>query len=145
MKRLPLWLAVSVILNLFLVGALAGGAWLVRSRSPMIFAGSLRIAGAELPDNERRAFRAAMRAERHAHRAELHTAQAARLQAAALLRAPTVNEAAVIAALAQARIADVAVRGAVEDRAVRFSATLPSADRAKLADAMAERAKKGRP
>lgn len=144
MRRLPLFLAASVLLNLFLVGAIAGGVIRLRHHRPMIMAGSLRIAGAELPDGERRAFRAAMQAARRSMRPALEESRASREQAAALLRQPTVDQPAVRAALARARVADAQVREAVELRAVAFAATLPPADRARLADAMARRAEKGR-
>ena len=118
MTRLRVVLAASVLLNLFLAGALAGGALLVRSRSPVIAAGSLRIAGAELPREARRA----------------------RQDAAALLRRPVVDLNALKAALARARAADAIVRAGVDASAVRFAATLPPADRARIADAMRRRA-----
>lgn len=133
-------LGVSVLLNLFLIGALAGGAVWLKARHPMIVAGSLRIAGAELPRSERRAFRAALRDTRHSMRPTRLAGRAARDEAAALLRQPSLDQQKLNAALARARAADFAVRAAVEQRAVAFAATLPQADREKLADAMERRA-----
>jgi uncharacterized membrane protein len=145
MNRLRIVLVVSVILNLFLAGALVAGIISVRSGGRMINAGSLRIAGAELPRAERRPFRMALREARRSMRPALIEARAARIEAAALLRRPTIDQPAVVAALDRARSAEVAVRAAVERRAVAYAATLPPADRAKLADAMQRRAAKVRP
>jgi uncharacterized membrane protein len=55
-----------------------------------------------------------------------------------------IDQAAVVAALDRARNADMAVRATVERRAVAYAASLPPADRAKLADAMQRRAQKAR-
>lgn len=145
MGRLRMSLIVSIVLNLFLVGALVAGIISLRSGTRMINAGALRIAGAELPMAERRPFRIALRQARRAMRPALLDARAARLEAARLLRRPTIDQAAVIAALDRARADDMAVRAAVERRAVAYAATLPAADRAKLADAMQRRADKTRP
>jgi uncharacterized membrane protein len=140
MSKLRIALAVSILLNLFLAGALVAGVVLLRSGGRMINAGSLRIAGAELPVGERRPFRAALRQTRRDMRPAILTSRAAKAEAAALLRQPTIDQAAVLAALDRARVADIAVRAAVERRAVAFAATLPPADRGKLADAMQRRA-----
>lgn len=145
MRGLHLALALSVVLNLFLAGALLAGAWSLRGGGHMIAAGSLRIAGAELPAAERRPFRTALRETRRSMHATIVAARTARAEAATSLRAPVLDQAATIAALDRARLADMAVRGAVERRAVAYAATLPAPDRAKLADAMRRRAEKSRP
>lgn len=140
MSKMRIALAVSVLLNLFLAGALVAGTVLLRSGGRMINAGSLRIAGAELPVGERRPFRVALREARRAVHPTILTSRAAKAEAAVLLRQPAIDQTAVIAALDRARAADMAVRAAVERRAVAFAATLPPSDRAKLADAMQRRA-----
>lgn len=145
MSKVRIILVASIILNLFLAGALVAGIISVRSGARMINAGSMRIAGAELPLAERRPFRQALRHARRAMRPTLMEARAAKIEAAMLLRQPTIDQAAVIAALDRARVADMAVRAAVERRAVGYAATLPPADRSKLADAMQRRASKARP
>jgi len=134
--RLRMGLIASVILNLFLAGALIAGYASLRSGKRMIAAGSLRVAGVELPVDERRAFRRALRETRRAMRPTILASRAAKAEAADLLRRPAVDQAAVLAALARARIADADVRAALERRAVSFAAGLPPADRARLADAM---------
>ena len=142
MSKLRIALIVSVLLNLFLAGALIAGALSIRSGGRMINAGSLRIAGAELPQAERQPFRAALREARRAMRPTVIEARGAKARAADLLRQPVVDQPAVMAALDQARTADMAVRAAVERRAVAYAATLPAADRAKLAEAMTRRAER---
>ena len=87
----------------------------------------------------------ALREARGAMRPTIIEARAAKGEAAVLLRKPEVDQSAVNAALDRARIADMAVRAAVERRAVAFAATLPPADRAKLADAVQRRADKTSP
>lgn len=144
MGKLRISLIVSVILNLFLAGALVAGFVSLRTGGRMINAGSLRIAGAELPVAERRPFRMALRQARRDMRPTVLGARAARAEAASLLRRPTIDQAAIIAALDRARDADTQVRAVVERRAVAYAATLPSEDRAKLADAMQRRADKER-
>ncbi|MEG8038838.1 periplasmic heavy metal sensor [Sphingomonas sp. LR60] len=147
MGKLRLALAASIVLNLFLAGALIAGLVSLRGGSRMINAGVIRIAGAELPVSVRQPFRAALRQTRRAMRPTIVAARVAKVDAARLLRAPTVDGPAVDAALDRARAADMAVRTAVERRAVAFAVTLSAADRARLADAMESRAdgKRARP
>lgn len=140
MGKLRIVLAVSIVLNLFLAGALIAGLVSLRADNRMINAGALRIAGAELPAAVRKPFRQALRQARRAMRPTIAEARSAKIEAAALLRRPTVDQAAVDAALERARAADMTVRAAVERRAVAFAATLSPADRATLADAMQRRA-----
>lgn len=140
MGKLRIAILVSVALNLFLAGALVAGFVSLRTGSRMINAGSLRIAGAELPKSERRPFRMALREARRSMHRTITQARAAKAEAASLLRQPALDQTAIVAALDRARAADMAVRAVVERRAVAFAATLTPADRAKLADAMQRRA-----
>jgi len=142
MSRLRAGLVASVILNLFLAGAMVAGYASLRSGKRMIYAGSLRIAGAELPPNERRAFRRALRETRQSLWPTILASRNAKAEAAELLRRPALDREATLAALGRARSADTAVRAAVERRAVLFAAGLPPADRARLADAMRRRAER---
>lgn len=141
MTKWRIALFVSLLLNLFLAAALAAGFVTLRKGGGMINAGSLRIAGAELPETQRHLFRRALRETRREMRPELMASRQAKTQAAELLRQPVPNQAAINAALDRARGADMAVRAAVERRAVDFAAGLGPADRAKLADAMEKRGK----
>lgn len=143
MARLRLGLIASIILNLFLAGALVAGYASLRTGRGMLNAGSLRIAGTELPAAERRPFRQALRQARKAMRPTILASRTAKAEAAGLLRQAQVDQAAVLAALDRARAADMAVRAAVERGAVAYASTLPPADRAKLAEAMERRARQG--
>lgn len=145
MSKLRLGLVASIVLNLFLAGALVAGYASLRTGKRMLNAGSLRVAGAELPASERRPFRQALRQARQTQRSSIVASRAAKSRAAALLRETTVDQAAVLAELDRARAADMMVRAAVERRAVLFATRLPVADRAKLADAMERRARRHAP
>ena len=137
--KLRIGLLASIILNLFLAGALAAGYASLRTDTRMLNAGSLRIAGAELSAADRGPFRRALRQARRAMGPTIAVSRKAKAEAAALLRQDPVDQAAVLAALDRARTADIAVRAAVERRAVAFAAGLPVADRARLADAVERR------
>lgn len=145
MSKLRLGLIASIILNLFLAGALVAGYASLHAGKRMLNAGSLRIAGAELPASERRPFRQALRQARQTQRSSIGASRTAKARAAALLREASVDQSAVLAELDRARAADMMVRAAVERRAVLFAARLPAADRAKLADAMERRARRRAP
>lgn len=136
MMHLKGWLAASVILNIFLFAAVAGGVVWLDARPRMITAGSLRIVGSELPEARRRAFVAALRETRRALRPTAVDARQARIEAARLLRQPQLDQAALSATLDRLRSDEVKIRAAVEARAVSFSATLPLGDRAKLASSI---------
>ncbi|WP_267382303.1 MULTISPECIES: periplasmic heavy metal sensor [unclassified Sphingomonas] len=145
MGRIRTALALSVLLNLFLAAALIAGVVSLRRGGGTIAAGALRIAGVELPPAERQSFRKALRDTRRAMRPTILDGRDARAEAATLLRAPTLDPNAVAGALDRARTSDMAVRAAVERRAIAYAATLSPANRAKLADAMDRRAERGRP
>ena len=138
-RTLRIVCAVSILLNIFLLGAAIGGTVWVRARHPMIGAGSIRLAGSELPRDERRAFRRALRDARLDMRPTILAGRQARNDAAELLRAPTLDQAKLGEALARIRTADIAVRAHVEERAISFAATLPPDDRSKLADGIDRR------
>jgi uncharacterized membrane protein len=138
-RMLKIICAVSILLNIFLVGAALGGLVWARARHPAHAVGSIRVAGSELPQDERRAFRQALRGARLEMQPTIAAGRQAREDAAALLRAPTLDQAALAAALERVRTADLAIRSHVEARAIAFAATLPPTDRQKLADGIARR------
>ena len=142
MVRSRALLIASLLLNLFLAGALVGGAAWLRSGHRMIAAGALRIAGSELPRAERHAFRSRLRAARDSVRPLIDESNAAKADAARLLAQPSADGAATKAALAKARADDFRVRAVVEDRAVDFAATLQQPDRQRIADALVGRMQK---
>jgi len=138
-RTLKIICAVSILLNIFLLSAAIGGAAWVRARHPMIGAGSLRVAGSELQRDERRAFRSTLRDARLEMRPTALAGRQAREEAAALLSAPTLDQAKLADALARIRAADIAIRAHVEERAIAFAATLPPDERAKLAEGIERR------
>jgi uncharacterized membrane protein len=71
-------------------------------------------------------------------------ARKARREAIALLGQPNLDQAALSAALERLRNADMHIRTEVERSAIAFAATLPAADRMKLAEAMEQRSRPGR-
>jgi uncharacterized membrane protein len=105
-------------------------------KPPMIGAGAMRIAGADLPKDERKALRQTLRAARKEVQPMVQDNRARRDEAAQLLGAPAVDQPALLAALQRVRDSDVALRAHVEERAVPFIATLPQADRIKLAESL---------
>ncbi|MER8809648.1 periplasmic heavy metal sensor [Mesorhizobium australicum] len=129
----------SVVLNVFLAGALAGGAVWIRSGKPGQ-GYSLEAAGSRLPDQERVLFRKALREVRRESRQVILDGQQARREAADLLRQPVLDTTALAAALERARNADIAVRTRLEQRIVEFATAGSAADRAVLADGLARRA-----
>ncbi|MEO5755750.1 MAG: periplasmic heavy metal sensor [Mesorhizobium sp.] len=129
----------SVALNVFLAGALAGGAVWVRSgKSGPGY--SLESAGGQLPAQDRKAFRQALREVRRDARQVILDGQQARREAADLLQQPVLDTAALSAALERARNADVTVRTRLEQRIVEFAATSSAQARGLLAEGLVRRA-----
>ncbi|RUV23550.1 periplasmic heavy metal sensor [Mesorhizobium sp. M7A.F.Ca.MR.228.00.0.0] len=123
----------SVVLNVFLAGAFVGGAvWLRNAKTGV----SLESAGRQLPDQDRKAFREALRQVRVQSRQIILDGQQARQQAADLLQQPVMDEAAVSAALERARNADATVRTRLEQAIVDFAANTSPENRSVLAQAL---------
>lgn len=136
-RTLKFLCAISILLNIFFLAAtVAGASWLHARQQG---GGSIRAAGATLPGEQRRAFRRTVREARQEMRPAVAAEWRARRQAAALLRAPTIDEAALETALAEIRTEDIAVRAHVEARLAGFIATLPADARAALAESLARR------
>ena len=131
-------LIASVVANVFLAGALAGGAVWIRSGKPAQ-GYSLEAAGGRLPDQQRTLFRKALREVRRESRDIILDGQQARREAADLLRQPVLDTAALSAALERARNADVTVRTRLEQRIIEFAAAGSAEDRSVLAEGLARR------
>ncbi|OBQ67785.1 periplasmic heavy metal sensor [Mesorhizobium erdmanii] len=131
-------LIASVVANVFLAGALAGGAVWIRSGKPAQ-GYSLEAAGVRLPDQQRMLFRKALREVRRESHDIILAGQQARREAADLLRQPVLDTAALSAALERARNADVTVRTRLEQRIVEFAAAGSAEDRSVLAEGLARR------
>ncbi|WP_245466195.1 periplasmic heavy metal sensor [Mesorhizobium sp. M7A.F.Ca.MR.245.00.0.0] len=122
-----------MVLNVFLAGAFVGGAvWLRNAKTGV----SLESAGRQLPDQDRKAFREALRQVRVQSRQIILDGQQARQQAADLLQQPVMDEAAVSAALERARNADATVRTRLEQAIVDFAANTSPENRSVLAQAL---------
>ncbi|RUZ80756.1 periplasmic heavy metal sensor [Mesorhizobium sp. M7A.F.Ca.US.006.01.1.1] len=123
----------SVVLNVFLAGALVGGAvWLRNAKTGV----SLETAGRQLPDQDRKAFRLALRQVRVESRQIILDGQQARQEAANLLQQPVLDKAALSAALERARNADATVRTRLEQAIVDFAANTSPENRSVLAQAL---------
>lgn len=135
------WVVASVALNVFLAGGIAGGAarwWYaehsggqhVASATTPAAPKGLRFAADALRPAQRQVFRIGLRDVRRASAALAQASREGRVEAARLLAEPTLDRAAVDAALARTRAADVALRERIEQHVVDFAATLPPDDRA---------------
>jgi uncharacterized membrane protein len=133
--RLKALLAISVVVNLFALGALGGGAamWMAASeRHP------IRSASDALPNADRRRFHQMFRAVAQQVRPLQQSARENRRAAALLFVEPTFDAAAAGEALSRARDADLAARTEVETALVGFAATLPQTERQAFADGLSQ-------
>jgi uncharacterized membrane protein len=127
-------LGASLVLNLFVVGAIAGV--LILRQQTLAQAGSgdpVMNAADALPTAQREAFRTMISARLQVLRAPLHDARIARRTAMARLGAAPFDRAAAGADLARGRQDDANARGLLEDGILDFAATLPPDQRAALA------------
>jgi uncharacterized membrane protein len=141
------WLLASLVLNLFLAGGIAGGAWRwwQAGEAPGLASAAaaptrgLRAAADGLAPEQRQAFRAGLREARRDAAATLQAARQGRQRMMQLLAAPEFDRAAAAATLARIREADTLSRARYEATVVDFAATLQAADREKLAEGLARR------
>lgn len=133
-------LIISVIVNIFLLGAIVGAAaiWF-RKPTPTIAGGRMRLAGEQLPEPARTALQKALQETRRASREVAREGRSARDEAARLLSEQTLNQPALSAALARARQADMTMRTRLEDRTVEFATTITRADRLRMAEGLRRR------
>jgi uncharacterized membrane protein len=124
-------LAVSLVLNLFVIGAVAGV--LIMRQQLLARAASsdpvMRAADA-LPSPQREAFRAMIGVQIQALRPGLRDARLARRNAMARLQTEPFDRAGAGADLARARMDDQNARAAVEEAILNFAAQLPPDQRA---------------
>ncbi|KAB0679718.1 periplasmic heavy metal sensor [Aureimonas leprariae] len=133
-----LLLAGSLALNVFLVGAAAGGAyvWLEAGRTAAGPRPGLRFAASGLPAERREAFRAALSGARRAMADQAAAGRDRRRELHRLLERAPLDRPAIDAALAAIRASDTAIRTRVEAAAVDFAASLNDAERAKLIEGL---------
>lgn len=141
-KPLKTLLLVSLLLNVFLVGGLAGGLyqWLGHNQAqPLAVAEpqhGLRKALVQLPDVSRRQLRQLLRQTRIDSQPLLLAGRQARLDVVERLQQPTLDRNALDADLGRAREADSALRARVETALADFAGSLSLEDRQKLADSL---------
>lgn len=141
-RTLFIALFVSLAVNLFVLGALAG-VYLFGPRlhhRPPEFRGGppMMAAAAALPENQRAAYHDALRAEVMRVGPQLREARQIRRGAWARLAADPVDAAAINADLDRARAMELQARADVDRAILGFAAKLPAADRARFGQALAE-------
>lgn len=134
----------SLVLNAFLVGGLAGGAyqWFAAQRQHAAAPAThvaLRYATDALSAQRQAQFLDALRTARRDNREYAREGRMARREVLALLAAPQLDGAALDAALARTRAADAALRAGVESGVAGFAATLTPEERKIFADGLRER------
>jgi uncharacterized membrane protein len=145
-KILPIALAVSLMVNVFVVGAAVGAigarARLLPHRPPPGAAmgggggGPIMRAADDLPADVASAYRQTMRAQAEASRPLMQDARAARQEAADAFSQATFDKQAALAALARSRAGETSAREKMETAVVEFAANLPQDQRRMLSRAL---------
>ncbi|KTC63750.1 hypothetical protein AO262_17540 [Pseudomonas fluorescens ABAC62] len=147
-RALKPWLFISVLLNVFLVGAVGGGLyhWKFTAEPPeaMVNQHGLRQAMFKLPPERRRELRQLLRHNRADSQPLVMAGREARLAIVQQLEAPTLDREALVAELAKAREADAALRALVDTTLAQFAGGLPRDERRKLVEALYVRGPAGR-
>jgi uncharacterized membrane protein len=132
-RALTIALAISLTLNVFIIGAAVGAygarARLSPDRPPAPNGNPLMRAAERLPPDVAAAYRVRMRAEGAAAQPLLREAREARRDAAEVFAQPTFDKAAAATALAKARTAETAAREKLETAIVDFAGALPADQR----------------
>lgn len=139
-RGLSIALAISVILNVFILGAAAGvllGHVIGSGRLGAGQRGRLVVAADKLAPPDRAAFLEMLRDQAQAEGPVLLDARQARRAAVAALNAPRFDRVAAGAALDRARADDIAVRTKIENAVLDFAAGLMPRGRAALAAGLA--------
>jgi uncharacterized membrane protein len=142
-RGLQILLICSLVLNVFVVGGLAGAAIMwhrVEAQRPMMGgigrAGRLRQAAMNLSPQYRRELRRRLVGTLQSLQPELAEARAARFEAERLLDQPKLDQAALQASFDRARTADMMIRTRLETAVVQFVAVLPETERSALAQGL---------
>jgi uncharacterized membrane protein len=135
----------SLVLNVFLIGGVAGGAyqWFVAHGRTTTAAQpqprALRFAAQELSAQRQQQFVDALKDARREARQFAREGREERREVLRLLGAPQLDRTALDIALNRTREADIALRSRVEQSVADFAATLSPDERAKFADGLRER------
>lgn len=137
-------LVVSLVLNVFLLGAIFGGAyqWFVAHGGAAPLAAqqrALRFAAQPLSADQQKAFVDGLKSARREGRQFAREGREGRREVLRLLAAPQFDRAALDAALARTRAADGSLRAKVESSVADFAATLTPQERVKFADSLRSR------
>lgn len=151
-RGLLIALFLSLAVNLFALGAVAGGFVMAqRLREAPVAVGAARLgqpplwaAARELSPENRRAYRQLIRGQASGLRPGLRETRRLRADAWSRLDGDRPEPAAAKAALAQARQLELRTRAEVEDRIVDFAAGLPADERAKLVQGLTNPQRPGR-
>lgn len=133
-------LVISLALNVFLVGAAVGGAYMWHAsgphRSGMSARGGLGVAADTLPVDERKTFRQNLIQVRKEAASDIVAARSGRLKLAQLMLAEPLNRQAIDAQLAAIRQSDMALRAKLEKAVIDFAQTLTPAERKSFVDGL---------
>lgn len=148
MSRRGLWIAliVSLAVNLFVLGGLAGaalGGFRLREPPPPPGPPRLSAAGAALSGPQREAWQAAIRQGAETSGPKVEQARALRREAWRGLTAGPVDVEGTLAKLNRSRVLELQARSEMDRVAVGFAATLPESDRRKLAEALSRQRRHG--
>lgn len=134
-------LVASLVLNVFLLGGIAGGAyqWFAAhgglAKAPPQRT-ALRFAAEDLSPERQKQFIEALKAGRREGRDYAREGREGRHEVLSLLAAPQLDRAALDAALQRTRAADSALRAQVEGSVADFAATLSPEERVQFADGL---------
>jgi uncharacterized membrane protein len=134
-------LAGSFVLNVFLLGGIAGGAyqWFAThgnvAKAPQART-ALRFATDGLPPERQKQFVEALKEARHDGKDYARQGREGRREVLALLAAPQFDRTALDAALQHTRDADLALRAEVEASVADFATTLTPEERVKFAEGL---------
>jgi len=134
----------SVLLNVFLLGAIAGGAWrwFAVHGEPQAQPAqrvALRFATEELSAQRQQQFVEALKSSRREGRQYAREGRDGRREVLDLLAASQLDRNAIDAALARTRTADSALRAQIESGVVDFAATLTPEERVKFVEGLEKR------
>jgi len=145
-KSLTIALFVSLVVNVFAIGALAGAFFLahrIHERFPGLGQPGgpaaqrpLWAAADQLPPEHRNAYRRILKDQASVVAPQVREARRARRAAWQELHDEPFDGAATVRDLAAARALEMRARGSVEERIVGFAATLPPQERAELAEGL---------
>lgn len=143
-RGLLIALIVSLAVNLFVLGGLAGAMMMGwgRQKPPPGGPPRLAAAGAALTPAQREAWQTAIRQAAQTSGAKVQEARQLRREAWRGLSDETVDAQAMLAQLNRSRTLELQARSEMDRAVVGFAATLPAEERRKLADALS-RARRG--